>query len=239
MKHKIFAANWKMYKSPSDTQKFFQSFLVMPGDSTLIFFPPALCVSHAIESTSSTHIKIGVQNIAVTAEGAFTGENSAVVAQAMGCEYALVGHSERRSLFHETGEVLNQKAKFAQSLGMHVVFCVGESLDQRKSNQTKSVVSDQLTQGLLGLKNENLIVAYEPVWAIGTGLTATPGQAEETQKEIIEWLNANGFSGVPVLYGGSVKPENAKELISQPSISGFLVGGASLNPESFAQICQA
>ncbi len=239
MKHKIFAANWKMYKSPADTQKFFQNFLVMPGEATLIFFPPALCVSHAIEATSSTHIKIGVQNIAATAEGAYTGENSASVAKAMGCEYALIGHSERRSLFQETDVILNQKAKFAQSLGLHIVFCVGESLEQRKSNQTKSVVSEQLAQGLAGLKNENLIVAYEPVWAIGTGVTASPQQAEETQKEIIEWLNANGFSGVPVLYGGSVKPENAKELISQPSISGFLVGGASLNPESFAQICQA
>ncbi len=239
MKHKIFAANWKMYKSPSDTQKFFQNFLVMPGNATLIFFPPALCISDAIQATSSTHIKIGVQNIAATSEGAFTGENSASVAKAMGCQYVLVGHSERRSLFQETNQTLNQKAKFAQNLGLHIVFCVGESLDQRKSNQTKSVISDQLSEGLSGIKNENLIVAYEPVWAIGTGVTASPQQAEETQKEIIEWLHANGFSGVPVLYGGSVKPENAKELISQPSISGFLVGGASLNPESFAQICQA
>jgi triosephosphate isomerase len=239
MKHKIFAANWKMYKSPADTQKFFQNFLVIPGDSTLIFFPPALCVNHAIEATSSTHIKIGVQNIAATAEGAFTGENSASVAKEMGCQYALIGHSERRSLFQETDAMLNQKAKLAQSLDLHIVFCVGESLDQRKSNQTKSIISEQLSAGLAGLKNENLILAYEPVWAIGTGITASPQQAEQTQKEIIEWLNANGFSGVPVLYGGSVKPENAKELISQPSISGFLVGGASLNPESFAQICQA
>lgn len=239
MKHKIFAANWKMYKSPQDTQMFFQNFLVLPGDSTLIFFPPALCIPAALESTNSTHVKIGVQNIASIAEGALTGENSATVAKAMGCQYALIGHSERRSLFHETDVALNQKAKFAQSLGLHIVFCVGESLDQRKSNQTKAIINQQLSAGLAGLKNENLIIAYEPVWAIGTGVTASPEQAEETQKEIIDWLNANGFSSVPVLYGGSVKPENAKELISQPSISGFLVGGASLNPESFAQICQA
>ena len=236
---KIFAANWKMYKSPQETREFFAQLLLSIQNQTVLVFPPALCVEAALESTKSTQIKIGVQNVSTKTEGAFTGENSASTAQAMGCEYALIGHSERRSLFGETDAILNQKMKLVQSLGMHMVFCIGETLDQRKSNQTFEVLKKQLSEGLKDIKADKLIVAYEPVWAIGTGLTATPDQAEETQKQVITWLDENGFAGTPVLYGGSVKPENAKELMQQKSISGFLIGGASLNPESFAQICQS
>jgi len=236
---KIFAANWKMYKSPQETREFFAQ-LLLPAQSQLVLvFPPALCVESAIESTKGTQIKIGVQNISSKSEGALTGENSASVAMSMGCEYALVGHSERRSLFAESDSVLNQKVKFAQDIGMRCVFCIGETLEQRKSGQTFEVLKNQLQLGLKDVKSEKLIIAYEPVWAIGTGLTATPQQAQETQSQVVTWLNENGFSGAPVLYGGSVKPDNAKELIQQKSISGFLIGGASLNPESFAQICQS
>lgn len=236
---KIFAANWKMYKSPQETREFFAQLLLATQNQKVLVFPSALCVEAALEATKGTHIKIGVQNVSTNSEGAFTGENSARTAQMMGCEYVLVGHSERRNLFAETDLVINQKIKLIQELGMHIIFCIGETLDQRKSNQTFEVLKSQLSIGLKGIKSDKLIVAYEPVWAIGTGLTATPQQAEETQSQVISWLESNGFSGTPVLYGGSVKPENAKELLQQKSISGFLIGGASLNPESFAQICQS
>lgn len=236
---KIFAANWKMYKTPQETREFFAQLLLATQNQKVLVFPSALCIEAALEVTKGTHIKIGVQNVSTKLEGAFTGENSARTAQMMGCEYVLVGHSERRSLFSETDSIINQKLKLAQELGMHIVFCIGETLEQRKSNQTFEVLKSQLSIGLNGIKSDKLIVAYEPVWAIGTGLTATPQQAEETQEQVILWLENNGFSGTPVLYGGSVKPENAKELLQQKSISGFLIGGASLNPESFAQICQS
>ncbi len=236
MKHKIFAANWKMYKTPQQTQEFFKKFLSYDLKGDIFFFPPALCLSSALDETKNSNIQIGIQNIYTKAEGAFTGENSARTAQEMGCSTVLVGHSERRTLFHES-EILSEKLQYAQSLGLKVVFCVGETLEQRENNQTEKILTEQLQSGLRKAQAQNLIVAYEPVWAIGTGKTATSQQAEEAHRFISQWLEKNNFQNVPILYGGSVKPENAPELISQPHISGFLVGGASLDPESFKKIC--
>jgi triosephosphate isomerase (TIM) len=239
MKHKIFAANWKLYKTPAETRKFFSEFLIPGGESEIFFFPTALCLESALQCTAGTQLQVGPQNISHQKEGAFTGENSAQTAMQMGCRAVLIGHSERRSLYFETDEMIQQKVQLAQSLGLKVVLCVGETLQERESGRTNAVLEVQLQKALKGAKAENLIVAYEPVWAIGTGKTATPQMANETQTYIQSWLNQNQFLGAPILYGGSVRPENAKELLAEPAIAGFLVGGASLNPESFARICQA
>ena len=236
MKHKIFAANWKMYKSPQETHGFFNAFKSFGLKAEIIFFPSALCVDAAVSSTLNTQIQIGLQNTYPKAEGAFTGENSTVAAKAMGCTTILIGHSERRSLFLENDN-LKDKVQFVQAQGLKAMLCVGETLEQREKNQTEIVLAEQLEKGLALAKPENLIIAYEPVWAIGTGKTASAAQAEEAHKFIAQWLAKKNFGALPILYGGSVKPENAAELISQEHISGFLVGGASLDPESFKKIC--
>ena len=235
MKHKIFAANWKMYKTPTETREFFKTMTSFNLKAEMIFFPSAMSVEAALESTKGSGIQIGIQNTYPKAEGAFTGENSSVAAKAMGCTTVLIGHSERRSLFQEN-EILADKIQFVQSLGLKAMFCIGETLSQREQNQTESVLAEQLEKGLAKAKPENLIIAYEPVWAIGTGKTATADQAEEAHKFISSWLEKKNFKSLPILYGGSVKPENAAELISKNHISGFLVGGASLDPESFRKI---
>ncbi len=239
MKKKVFAANWKLFKGPQETKQYFENFLITSDTSEIIFFPPALCVDQALQCVRGTRLQIGVQNISDQAEGALTGENSALTAQGMGCTTVLIGHSERRLLFGESLELVGKKVKYAQSRGLKVMLCIGESLQERESNHTHQALKAQLESALLGASSEGLYIAYEPVWAIGTGKTATPEMANETQGYIRGWLDQNKFMNVPILYGGSVKPENAKDLISQPFISGFLVGGASLNPESFAQICQS
>lgn len=236
MKHKIFAANWKMYKTPSETREFFKKFTAFGLKSEIIFFPSALSVEAAIESTKNAGIQIGLQNTYPKAEGAFTGENSTAAAKAMGCQVILIGHSERRSLFNEN-EILAEKIQFVQGQGLKAMFCIGETLQQRESNQTEKVLAEQLDKGLSKASPENLIIAYEPVWAIGTGKTATSDQAEEAHKFISKHLEKNNFKNIAILYGGSVKPDNAAELMTQPHISGFLVGGASLDPESFKKIC--
>jgi triosephosphate isomerase len=238
MKKKIFAANWKMYKTPQETREFFKAFRGTQVEGQILFFPPALCVEAALESTQGTSIQIGVQNSHNQSEGAFTGENSALVAQKMGCTTALIGHSERRTLFQEN-DVLASKVQFVQSLGLKAMFCIGETLAEREAGQTEKVLANQLEKGLSQAKAEGLFLAYEPVWAIGTGKTATSQQAEEAHQFISSWLDQKRFKDIPILYGGSVKPENAEDLMAQPHISGFLVGGASLKPDSFAQICKA
>lgn len=239
MKHKIFAANWKMYKTPDETRKFFEGFKDYKSEGQVIFFTPALCMEAALQSTKGTSVQIGAQNCYPKAEGAFTGEISAVAAQKMGAQWILLGHSERRTYFHETDESIGEKVQFVQSQGLKAMLCIGETLDQRNQNKTESVLKVQLEKALAKAKPENLVIAYEPVWAIGTGVNASPEQAEETHSFIHAWLEQNGFGGTPILYGGSVKPDNAQNLIEKPHISGFLVGGASLEAESFKKICLA
>jgi len=242
MKTRIFAANWKMFKTPDETRKYFSSFRELvaktSSDRQFLFFPPALCLESALESTQGTSIQLGVQNCHSKGEGAFTGEISAQAAHKMGAQWVLVGHSERRTLFHETDSLISEKLQFAQSLGMKTMLCIGETLDERQSQRTEAVLSTQLEKALAKAAAKDLVIAYEPVWAIGTGINATPEQAETTHQFIVRWLEGRGFGGTPVLYGGSVKPENAKALMDQPSVSGFLVGGASLDPQSFAKISQ-
>lgn len=225
-----------MYKTPQETRDFFKVFKSFGLQAEMIFFPSSLCVEAAVESTKGSNIQIGIQNTYPKAEGAFTGENSSVVAQKMGCQAVLIGHSERRTLFQEN-EILADKVQYVQSLGLKAMLCVGETLEQREKNQTEAVLADQLDKCLAKATLENLVIAYEPVWAIGTGKTASSAQAEEAHKFIANYLEKKNFKNVAILYGGSVKPENAAELMAQPHISGFLVGGASLDPESFKKIC--
>ncbi len=237
MNAKIFAANWKMYKTPDESREFFEKFQNVQTKGEIVIFPPSLCVEAAVEASLGSPVKIGIQNCYPKAEGAFTGEISATVAEKIGCRYVLLGHSERRTYFHESDEFIADKVQFVQSLGLKVMLCIGETLDQRNQNQTEAILKQQLVQGLSKAGAKGLVLAYEPVWAIGTGVNAKPEQAEQSHRFIAGWLKEKGWGSVPILYGGSVKPENAEALIAQEHIDGFLVGGASLDPESFKKIC--
>ena len=181
-------------------------------------------------------IKVGAQNCSHQIQGALTGEVSPMALKDMGVDFVLIGHSERRTLFGEDDRLLNEKLLLAQKCGLRVVFCVGETLEERESGKTKDVLSVQLEKGLKGWPGKDLLIAYEPVWAIGTGKTATPQQAEEIHRFIKEYM-AKSHKVVPVLYGGSVKPDNVKELLAQKNIDGGLVGGASLRGEDFTALC--
>lgn len=242
---KIFAANWKLYKSPKETREFFSLWSeVFAGTShEVVFFPSAISLESAAQSIQkmkvSYELHFGVQNAYSQAQGAFTGENSAAVVKELGGKYVLVGHSERRQLFAEGSELLAEKVAFAQGIGLIPMYCVGETLQEREAGQTKSVLTKQLSQGLAKAdKGGKLVVAYEPVWAIGTGRVATPDQVRETHQDVFEILKGLGFSA-PILYGGSVKPDNAVGLIQIPHVDGFLVGGASLEVASFQKICSS
>jgi triosephosphate isomerase len=243
MREKLIAANWKMYKNPDEARTFIEDFIkkIPPQNQKNIFiFPSAICIDAVKHAAKNSNLIIGAQNIYPEKEGAFTGETSPAMIKQMGCHTVLIGHSERRSLFGETNEFLAKKIKAVQELNLVPMYCVGESLQERKSGKTFEVLKTQLTEGLKLFDRKHLILAYEPVWAIGTGEVATPEQAQEAHKYIREQLKQiTGQSSYKILYGGSVKPENAPELIKQPDIDGFLVGGASLKVESFAQICQS
>lgn len=236
---KIFAANWKLYKSPNDTRVFFNQFKQVNKKATgeLVFFPSAICLDSAANILQGSSIKWGAQNCFTQAQGAFTGENSAQVVKEMGGSYVLVGHSERRQIFGETDALVAEKVSFVQGLGLTPMLCVGETLEEREAKHTFRVLETQLEIALSKADPAKLlVVAYEPVWAIGTGKVATPEQVAETHTDVFDILKKMGFDMTPLLYGGSVKPENAAGLIKQPHVNGFLVGGASLDPQSFIEI---
>jgi len=240
---KIFAANWKLFKSPKETREFFTQWkeAFKGSKNEVVFFPSAISLeaaSTSIKSISAGYeLSFGVQNAYFQATGAFTGENSAAVVQELGGKYILIGHSERRQLFGEKNQTLADKVAFTQSLNLVPMLCVGETLQEREAGQTKSVLKSQLTEGLAKAdKSKTLVVAYEPVWAIGTGKVASPEQVQETHKDVFDILQGLGFTA-PILYGGSVKPDNASGLIQIPHVDGFLVGGASLEVSSFQKIC--
>lgn len=241
MMKKIFAANWKLFKTPQETRDFFTSFKNLlsssPSSGEIVFFPSAICLEAASISLKDSKISWGAQNCYIKAEGAFTGENSAQTVKSLGGQYILIGHSERRSLFLEKDEDTAEKVSFVQSLGLIPMLCIGETLQERESNKTVEVVARQLRQGLSRVQSgKPLVVAYEPVWAIGTGKVATAEQVAETHKSVFEILKSLGLEETPILYGGSVKADNAAGLINHPHVNGFLVGGASLDPESFIKI---
>lgn len=242
---KIFAANWKLNKTPEEAREFIIKFknevFKLPGffnTKEVIIFPQAFSIEALSSLCAGTAIGFGPQNVYSEKSGAFTGENSAEVAKALKCNFALVGHSERREIFKEQNDNLNKKALLLQTLELTPVFCVGESLGQREGGKTLEVCFSQLESGLAGLdKAKRMIVAYEPIWAIGTGKVATSEQVAEVHKELNNYLQKNGFMNYQLLYGGSVKPENSAELLTLPFVDGFLIGGASLKVDSFLQIC--
>jgi triosephosphate isomerase (TIM) len=243
---KLIAANWKMYKNPSQTKDFFKDFL--PAVSShdrdeIVVCPPYVDLHAAIESAKGSKIAVGAQNVYWKDEGAFTGEVAPQMLVAVGCTHVIIGHSERRQYFGETDDTVNLKLKAALEHGLTPIVCVGEVLEEREAGLTEDVLRRQCMRAFSSIsakKAAKLVVAYEPVWAIGTGKTATPEMASdahvlirgEAGKAFGEDFGAN----LRILYGGSVKPENAKALMSQEEIDGALVGGASLDAKSFAAI---
>jgi triosephosphate isomerase (TIM) len=225
----LIAGNWKMFKGPGETLAFFEGF-DPPQGVDVVFCPPFVSLAAAVETGQTIY----AQNVHWEPQGAYTGEVSPQMLLELGVQGTLVGHSERRQLFGETDEMVARRARTALEAGLGVIACVGETLEQRESGDTELVLKIQVEAiAFAAGEHEGLVIAYEPVWAIGTGQTASPAQAEETHGFVKSLLDR------PVLYGGSVKPENAAELLSQPSIDGALVGGASLQADSFAAICRA
>lgn len=209
----------------------------------VIVCPPFTSLVVAQQLLKGSTMKLGAQDVSVHDDGAYTGEVSVTMLKSVGCEYVIVGHSERRQYFHESNELINQKAKKVLGAGMRVIICVGETLEEREKEITDKVITAQIKGVLAGLTESDLdrvIIAYEPVWAIGTGKNATPMQAEDVhqliRKLVGQLYSWNVAEKIIIQYGGSVKPENAKELLSQADIDGALVGGACLKPDSFAGI---
>jgi triosephosphate isomerase len=245
----ILAANWKMNNGPTAASAFLASFLTSYArrdDRTVILFPSALAFAAARDAVAERpDILLGVQNINAAEKGAFTGENSAAIALDAGAAYVLVGHSERRHLFGETDAETAEKVKRAAVHGLVPVLCVGEKIEEREAGQTDAVCVRQLRAAFTGLSAETLrdaIVAYEPVWAIGTGRTATPQDASAAHQAIraeLRMIAGDAGATIPILYGGSVNAGNAAALLSAPGVDGLLVGGASLEAESWTSICMA
>ncbi|RTZ58679.1 MAG: triose-phosphate isomerase [Gammaproteobacteria bacterium] len=240
----LIAGNWKMHKTPSQTEEFFKEFLPLVegiNNVEILICPPFISIPLAVEITKNSNVNIGAQNCYFEKEGAFTGEVSPVMLKEVGCKYVIIGHSERRHIFGESDELINKKVISALEEGLKVILCVGETLQERESGLTFTVVETQLKLALSGVEDklDRIEIAYEPVWAIGTGVPAKPEDAEEVHRFIYQKLgelNPEKANQVRVLYGGSVKPSNAEAILNQPHIKGVLVGGASLKPDSFAQI---
>ena len=239
------AGNWKMYKTPAETTAFFEEFAPLVANSShceVVICPPFIDLAAAVGATRGSNVQIGGQNCYWKNEGAFTGEVSAPMLKAAGCSHVIIGHSERRQFYGDTDGAVNLKTKSAISAGLTSIVCVGEHLSQRETGDAEFVVKDQLTTGLAGLTladTERIIIAYEPVWAIGTGKTATPEQAQDMHaaiRKILADMHGGAAGRIRILYGGSVKPDNIAELMSQPDVDGALVGGASLEADSFARI---
>jgi triosephosphate isomerase len=232
----LVAGNWKMFKGPAETAEFCRGLRDADlGDADVVVCPPFVSLAAAVQVLAGTEIAVAAQNVHWAIEGAFTGEVSPAMLRELGVYGAIVGHSERRQYFGETDETVARRVHAALDAGLFVIACVGESEEEREAGQTELVLRLQVEAiaDVTGDDAANLVVAYEPVWAIGTGKTATPELAQEAHAYVKSLLD------VPVLYGGSVKPENAGELLSQPSVDGALVGGASIDVDSFAAICRA
>lgn len=244
MRRKVIAGNWKMNKSPIDVKAFMENFpsLVKDTENEVILCVPFVDLIEATELAKGTNIKIGAQNMHFEEKGAFTGEVSPKMLKDIDVEYVIIGHSERREYFNETDETVNKKLKSAFKYGLKPILCVGETLAQREAGITKDFVTVQVEKALDGLTNEEIagtIVAYEPIWAIGTGKTASKEDANEVCTWIREKINSkygDVSKDVIIQYGGSVKSSNAKELFNMSNIDGGLVGGASLDAEEFAKI---
>ena len=245
MRRKVIAGNWKMNMLPNEAIDFIQELtpLVKDTKNEVILCVPYIDLFYSLLHVQGTNIKIGAQNMHWEEKGAYTGEVSASMLKSIGVEYVIIGHSERRQYFNETDETVNKKIKSALAHGLKPIVCVGETLEQREARETEKIVTNQIAKAFEGISSENLeniIVAYEPIWAIGTGKTATKEDANSTimqiRKKLAEIYGQNEAEGVIIQYGGSVKSSNAKELFEMSDIDGGLVGGASLKAEEFSKI---
>ena len=242
----LIAANWKMYKTPAEAQAFVDAFLPLVAGHTrdeIALFPSVTSLATVVAAVEGSNVAAGLQNMHFAEEGAYTGETSAAMLKAVGATHTLIGHSERRQYFNETDEIVNKKLHTALKHGIVPVVCIGEHLADREAGRTSDVLCAQLRGAFAGISAEAaapIVIAYEPVWAIGTGKTATPEMAVEAHQivrsEVAQLLGTGVAAAVRILYGGSVKPENACDLLCQVEIDGALVGGASLKPDSFAAI---
>jgi triosephosphate isomerase len=246
MRQPIMAGNWKMYKTPAETRVFFETFRPLVAPSThcrIVICPPFTDLAPAAESAQGTAIEIGAQNMCWAKEGAYTGEVSGPMLIAAGCRWVLVAHSERRQYYGETSEGSAKKISAALDFGLTPIYCIGETLDERESGRTELVLESQFHGAVSHLKTqefEKIVIAYEPVWAIGTGKVATPETAQAAHAFIRAQVRSRfgdiAADACRILYGGSVKPDNVKGLMAQADIDGALVGGASLDAVSFASI---
>ncbi len=242
----LIAGNWKMHKTGEEAVDFVNALKETVADVTdvdIMIAPAFTALTQLSAVLNGTNIGLGAQNLHWEAQGAYTGEISTAMLQSAGCQYVIIGHSERRQYFGETDQDINRKIDTASKADLIPVFCIGETESQRDAGETFNILDKQIKNGLEGLLSENLkslVVAYEPVWAIGTGKTATKEQAQEAHAFIREWFAKNYEAelaqGLRILYGGSVKPSNVKDLMAMEDIDGALVGGASLDPQSFSQL---
>ncbi len=241
MRKPFISANWKMNKTIEETEEFINSFLPMVRDVSgvdIVIAPPFTSLGAAARLLKRAGVALAAQNVFYEEKGAYTGEISPVMLLSAGCTWVIIGHSERRQFFSETDGIVNKKIHTAGKNGLEVILCIGESLQEREENRTFEVLERQLSGSLKDVLLDGITIAYEPIWAIGTGKTATKEQANEAHAFIRSWLNKNreGADEVRILYGGSVTPDNIESLMSQPEVDGALVGGASLRPDSFAGI---
>jgi triosephosphate isomerase len=249
MRKLLIAANWKMYKTPTEAQSFLHTFLPLVKGrprGEIVVCPPAVDLSVVLHSTRGSEVTVGAQNMYCAEEGAFTGEISAPMLVDLGVSHVIIGHSERRQYFGETDELVNQKLTTALKHHLAPILCIGEREEQRESGMMAEVCCRQISKAIHQIdaaKLHKMVIAYEPIWAIGTGKTATPAIAAEAhltiRSEVARLVGRPIADAMRILYGGSVKPENAEALLGQPEIDGALVGGASLDPHSFAAIIKA
>ncbi len=245
----LIAGNWKMNKTPQETQEFIERFLAAsPGfpDCDVLLIPPFTNLDRAGRLVAESSLLLGAQDMHPEASGAYTGAISAAMLTACGCTFMLAGHSERRHVFGDSNEIVNRKLHAALQNDLCPILCVGETLNERQAQRTEGVLEEQLADGLKDVDETalaNIVIAYEPVWAIGTGETATLEQAQTAVAFVRAWIEKRfgkpASEAMRILYGGSVKPDNARSLQAQPDIDGALIGGASLDPDSFAQIIAA
>lgn len=245
MRNYLIAGNWKMNKTPSEAVQLAKDILplVKESDYRVMVAPSFVCIPGVAEVLKGSNVIVAAQNMAGTEEGAFTGETSVLMLKDLGVEAVLLGHSERRHIYGETNEQINVKVKLALKHGMMPVLCIGELLEEREAGKAEAVCFEQLEKGLAGVSEkelDNVVIAYEPVWAIGTGKTATPDDADaihaSCRKKIAEMYSEAAAEKMVIQYGGSMKPENIKDLMAMENIDGGLIGGASLKADSFASL---
>jgi triosephosphate isomerase len=246
MRKSLIAANWKMYKTPKESLAYLSEFLPLMRNHTghdIAIFPTMSSLGYVIEALKGTNVSAGAQTMHWLNEGPYTGQTSPAMLVSINCTHVLLGHSERRMYANETDEMVNRKLKAALAHNLTPIVCVGESQEKRESGLTEAVLNWQIACALNGVRSEDaapIVIAYEPIWAIGTGSVATPAQASEAhgiiRREVAARLGQHRADAIRILYGGSVKPDNIAELMVEPEIDGALVGGASLNPQSFAAL---